>query len=289
MCKTIFIAGSINTDVVIHAPYMPEKGETLKGSGFFTAHGGKGANQAVAAARLGGRVRMCGCIGDDAFGQSALGALTAEGIDASCVRTVRGVPTGTAVIVVASGDNRIILDGGANEHLEKADIDRFLEEAREGDIFLTQLENPLPVAAYGLTRAREKGMYVILNPAPADPAIAPWLGLCDAAVPNETEAEILGGAEKIAGALRGDLIVTLGSKGYAFVRGKEKKHFSCPSVKAVDTTAAGDTFCGGLAAKLAAGEDIFAAAKFAAAAASLACTRKGAQPSIPRAEEIVLP
>ena len=120
--KKIFVVGSINTDLVIQAPYMPQTGETLTGEGFFTAHGGKGANQAVAAARLGGNVVMCGCIGEDSFGKQAVASLQENGVDMSHVRTVNGVSTGTAVILVIDGDNRIILDKGANAYLSKRDI-----------------------------------------------------------------------------------------------------------------------------------------------------------------------
>ena len=171
----ILVVGSINTDLVIKAPYMPQKGETLAGGGFFTARGGKGANQAVAAARLGGQVYMCGCVGDDAFGQEALSSLKVAGVDVSCVRVVEKTPTGTAVIVVVDGDNQIILDKGANERLTEADIDKALEKASAGDIYLTQLENPIAVVGYGLQKAKEKGMLVILNPAPASKEIAPYL------------------------------------------------------------------------------------------------------------------
>ena len=143
--KNIFVVGSINTDFVISAPYMPVGGETLTGSGFFTAKGGKGANQAVAACRLGGKVKMCACVGDDLFGKETLKAFENEGIDITHIRTVEGTPTGTAVIVVTNGENRIILDKGANGCLTKEDIDEFLADAKEGDIYLTQLENPIEV------------------------------------------------------------------------------------------------------------------------------------------------
>ena len=172
--KNIFVIGSINTDLVISAPYFPQKGETLCGSDFFTAHGGKGANQAVAAARAGGRVFMCGCVGNDSFGKDAIESLMADGIDTQFVRTVNEVSTGTAVIVVTDGDNRIILDPGANARLCCEDIDRALECAQAGDIYLTQLENPIDVIGYGMKKAKEKGMYVILNPAPANRDIEPY-------------------------------------------------------------------------------------------------------------------
>ena len=283
--KKIFVVGSINTDLVITAPYMPQKGETLTGGGFFTARGGKGANQAVAAARLGGDVYMCGCVGDDAFGQEALDSLKKDGVDVSCVRVVEKTSTGTAVIVVVDGDNQIILDKGANDCLRKEDIDKALEKAEEGDLYLTQLENPIAVIGYGIQKAKEKGMLVLLNPAPANKEISPYLPYCDMVIPNETETEILGGIEALQGNGR-TVIQTLGSKGYSIFLDGEEKSYPCIEIKAVDTTAAGDTFCGGLCAKLAQGETLEKAAAFGSKAASIACTRQGAQPSIPTKEEV---
>ena len=283
--KKIIIVGSINTDLVISAPYMPEKGETLTGGGFFTAHGGKGANQAVAAARLGGKVIMCGCVGDDEFGKNAVSSLAADGIDVSHIRTVTGVPTGTAVIIVVKGDNRIILDKGANAHLSEADIDGALSVAEEGDIYLTQLENPVSVIGYGLKKAKEKGLKVILNPAPADVSVKPYLRYCDMVTPNETELELLGGRAELL-ACAENVITTLGGDGYEISRGKESEKYPCIKVEPVDTTAAGDTLCGGMAARLAAGDTLEAAVRYGSMAASVACTRKGAQPSIPTPDEI---
>ncbi len=283
--KNIFIVGSINTDFVISAPYMPSGGETVAGNGFFTAHGGKGANQTVAAARLGGKVKMCGCVGDDSFGKESLVAFQKEGIDVSGVRMVAGVPTGTAVIVVTGGENRIIIDAGANGCLTKADIDGFLKNACAGDLYLTQLENPIDVIGYGLQKAKEKGMFVVLNPAPANVGIMPYLEYCDWVIPNETELEILGGAEKILAETCAKLIVTLGAKGYKIVTKGDERVYPCMQITAVDTTAAGDTFCGGLVARLADGDTLEDAARFGSKAASIACTKKGAQPSIPTLQE----
>ncbi len=283
--KKIFIVGSINTDLVITAPKMPQKGETLTGSGFFTAHGGKGANQAVAAARLGGGVVMCGCVGDDDFGKSALAALKGDGVDVSHIRVVEGVATGTAVIVITDGDNRIILDKGANARLTKEDIDNALLEAQEGDIYLTQLENPIDVIGYGLQRAKEKKMYVVLNPAPAVCDIKPYIGYCNLLTPNETETELLGGKEALLGEVE-TLLVTLGSKGFAIIDKAGENIYPCAKITPVDTTAAGDTLCGGLCAYLAEGNTLVDSAKFGSKAATIACTRNGAQPSIPTRAEV---
>ena len=250
--KNIYVVGSINTDLVINTPYMPKAGETLTGSGFFTAHGGKGANQAVAAARLGGKVKMCGCVGNDDFGVSAINALKAEGIDVENVRKIDGVPTGTAVIIVENGDNRIILDKGANGQLTESDIDKALATAVAGDIYVTQLENPIEIIGYGLKKAKEKGMFVVLNPAPANTEIEPYLGYCDLLTPNETEVELLGGREKLLGQVN-TLLVTLGGDGFEIIAKNTKTAYPCIKITPVDTTAAGDTLCGGLVAMLAEG------------------------------------
>lgn len=284
--KTIFVTGSVNTDFVISAPYMPVGGETLTGSGFFTAKGGKGANQAVAACRLGGKVKMCACVGDDLFGKETLNAFQEEGIDITHIRTVEGVATGTAVIVVTDGENRIILDKGANACLTEDDIDKFLADTKEGDIYLTQLENPIDVIGYGMKKAKEKGMYVVLNPAPANIEIKPYLCYCDLITPNETELEILGGKQEILSKTNAKLLVTLGSKGYSIQTKDGENTYPCIKVKAVDTTAAGDTLSGGLCAKLSQGESLEVAAAFGSKAASIACTRKGAQPSVPTVTEV---
>ena len=283
--KNIFIVGSINTDLVITTPYMPKAGETLTGSGFFTAHGGKGANQAVAAARLGGKVFMCGAVGDDEFGKSAMESFVADGIDISNVKTVKNTPTGTAVIIIENGDNRIILDKGANAHLTEKDIDKALENAKAGDIYLTQLENPIEVIGYGLKKAKEKGLYVVLNPAPANKDIMPYVGFCDLITPNESETELLGGKEFLLSKCK-TLLITLGGDGFMICDKNGETHYDCIKIKPVDTTAAGDTLCGGLVAMLSKGNDLATSAKFGSKAATIACTRAGAQPSIPTVTEV---
>ncbi len=283
--KNIYIVGSINTDLVITTPYMPKAGETLTGSGFFVARGGKGANQAVAAARLGGKVVMCGLVGDDDFGKSAVKVFTEVGIDVSHIRAVSDVPSGTAVIIIENGDNRIILDKGANAELSEKDIDEALKNAKAGDIYLTQLENPIEIIGYGLKKAKEKGMYVILNPAPANKDIVPYLKYCDLVTPNETETEIMGGKEFLLSQAP-TLLVTLGGNGFEITDKSGSKHYDCIKIKPVDTTAAGDTLCGGLAAMLSKGKTLEESAIFGSKAASIACTRKGAQPSIPTLSEV---
>lgn len=284
MKKKIFVVGSINTDLAIQTPYMPEQGETITGSGFFVAQGGKGANQAVAAARLGGEVVMCGCVGNDDFGTAALNALQADGVNTAHIRRAEA-PTGTAVIILSQGDNRIILDKGANACLTKEHIDGVLAEAKPGDIYLTQLENPIEIIGYGLQKAQEKGLYVVLNPAPANKEIEPYLQYCDLLTPNETETELLGGKDALLQKVK-TLLITQGGEGYTIIDGRGERSYPCKKIKpVVDTTAAGDTLCGGLCAYYAEDHSLEASAYFGSHAATLACTRMGAQPSIPTREE----
>lgn len=228
---------------------------------------------------------MCGLVGDDDFGKSAVESFTEVGIDVSHIRTVSGVPSGTAVIIIENGDNRIILDKGANAELSEKDIDETLKDAKEGDVYLTQLENPIEIIGYGLKKAREKGMYVILNPAPANKSIVPYLKYCDLVTPNETETEIMGGKEFLLSQVS-TLLVTLGGKGFEIEDKKGTKHYDCIKIKPVDTTAAGDTLCGGLAAMLSKDKTLEESAIFGSKAASMACTKKGAQPSIPTLTEV---
>ena len=283
--RKIYILGSINTDLVINTPYIPNKGETLMGSDFFTAHGGKGANQAVAAARSETIVNMCGCVGDDIFGQSALESLKKEGINCDHIRVINNTPTGTAVIIVCDGDNRIILDSGANAKIDEKQIDDFLKSANADDIFLAQLENPIDLIGYGLKKAKEKEMMVVLNPAPANKEVIKYLKYVDVLTPNEGECELLGGEENLIKTVN-TLIITLGSKGFKIVNNKQSEIYPCIKIKPVDTTAAGDTFCGAMLASYARTGDLVKSALYGSLAASIACTKKGAQPSVPTRKEI---
>ena len=284
--KKIFVVGSINTDFVISTPYIPSQGETLTGSDFFTAHGGKGANQALAAAKLGGHVIMCGCVGNDLFGSAAIKSLQEVGVNTSHIKFCEGIPTGTAVIIVENGDNRIILDKGANICLSKEDIDSLLEEANAGDIYITQLENPIEIIGYGLKKAKEKELMVILNPAPANKEIIPFLEYCDVIVPNETESELLGGKDYLLTKCK-TVLTTLGGDGFEISNNISTKKYPCIKIIPVDTTAAGDTLCGGLVAELAKDSTLEKAAIFGSRAATIACTKKGAQPSIPSVDEVL--
>ena len=284
--KNIYVLGSLNMDLCIETPYLPSKGETITGSNFLTNGGGKGANQATAASKLGGKVYMCGAVGNDEFGNALISNLKNIGVNIDFIKRVNGVSTGIAVIILSQGDNRIILDKGANQMVAESDVDEFLKSASEGDIFLTQLENPIEIVGYGLKIAKEKGLLTILNPAPANKEIIKYLPYVDFITPNETEIEILGGKQKLFDNGITKIVTTLGAKGYEISSLEESKIYPCIKVTPVDTTAAGDTLCGGLAVGLSQGDSLEDACAYGSKAASIACTKKGAQISIPTREEV---
>ncbi len=284
--KKIFIVGSLNMDLTIKSQYMPKKGETITGSDFITNGGGKGANQATAAAKLGGEVYMCGAVGNDSFGATLIENLKTAGVNTEYISKEKDISTGIAVIIVASGNNRIILDKGANAKLTTEKTAKFLGNASAGDIFLTQLENPIDVIGESLKIAKEKGLYTILNPAPANRNITPYLQYVDLITPNETELAIFGGKEELFKVGIKKIVTTLGSKGYEIADTTKAKVYPCLKVKAIDTTAAGDTLCGGLAAGLAEGKSLEEATAFGSKAASIACTRRGAAQSVPTKCEV---
>ena len=300
MQANVLVIGSLNMDLVAQVDRLPRAGETLLGQSFATVPGGKGANQAVAAARLGGQVAMIGCVGADAYGQALRQALADEGIDCQGVRVAEDVATGIAMIVVdASSQNAIVIVAGGNGQLESTDIERFDGVLQAADVVVCQLEIPHAVVAFVLQRAHEAGKTVILNPAPVTgPLPSPWLGWIDYLIPNETEAQALTGlavnsvaeAEQAASLLReagaGKIIVTLGERGVLFADGVQSRHSPGRKVQAVDTTAAGDTFVGGFAAALARGLDESQAIAIGQAAAALSVTRAGAQPSIPTLAQV---
>ncbi|SFG93362.1 ribokinase [Pseudomonas sp. NFACC45] len=299
MPAKVVVIGSLNMDLVTRAPRLPKGGETLMGQSFCTIPGGKGANQAVAAARLGAKVSMVGCVGSDAYGQQLRGALLAEGIDCQSVSVVDG-SSGVALIVVDdNSQNAIVIVPGANGALGPDVLDRFDEVLRSADVVICQLEVPDATVGHALKRGRELGKTVILNPAPASrPLPADWYACIDYLIPNESEAAVLSGlavdsletaeaaATQLLAAGAGKVIVTLGAQGLMFANGASFQHFPAPQVKAVDTTAAGDTFVGGFAAALADGKSEAEAIRFGQVAAALSVTRAGAQPSIPTLLEV---
>ncbi|WP_455913018.1 ribokinase [Pseudomonas syringae] len=300
MQAKVVIVGSLNMDLVTRAPRLPRAGETLAGQSFITVPGGKGANQAVAAARLGASVAMVGCVGDDAYGEQLRAALLAEGIDCQAVTRVAGESTGVALIVVDdSSQNAIVIVAGGNGHVTASVVDSFDALLSQAEVIICQLEVPLDTVGHVLKRGHELGKTVILNPAPATgPLPAEWFAWIDYLIPNESEASALTGlpvdstasADAAASALLAagvsKVIVTLGEQGALFAGKSRSEHFPAPKVQPVDTTAAGDTFVGGFAAALADGKSESEAIRFGQVAAALSVTRSGAQPSIPTFAEV---
>ncbi|MDT3312062.1 ribokinase [Pseudomonas sp. rhizo66] len=299
MPANVVVIGSLNMDLVTRAPRLPVGGETLIGHSFATVSGGKGANQAVAAARLGAQVAMVGCVGNDDYGVQLREALLAEQIDCLAVSAVDD-SSGVALIVVDdNSQNAIVIVAGANGAMTPAVIDRFDAVLQAADVIICQLEIPDATVGHALKRARALGKVVILNPAPASrPLPADWFAAIDYLIPNESEAAVLSGlpvdsqetAESAASQLiamgAGKVIITLGAQGSLFANGQRFEHFPAPKVKAVDTTAAGDTFVGGFAAALANGKSEAEAIRFGQIAAALSVTRAGAQPSIPTLSDV---
>ncbi len=294
----IFVLGSINMDMVARVGYMPKNGETLTAEKFYINPGGKGANQAVAIAKLGGEVKMVGKVGADANGKALIENLEKNGVDAQFVTVAEGVNTGIAMIIVEDGDNRIILDKGANHAFTKEDVDEGLASAKAGDILIMQLEVPLEIVEYASSIAQRVGMTVILNPAPAIPLPDELLSKVDIISPNESETEILTGvspSDEVHLALavkkfyqKGvkKVIITMGSRGSAIAEGQTITYIEPRKVKAVDTTSAGDTFVGACAVMLTKGKTLEESARFASVASSITITREGAAQSIPTLEEV---
>ena len=295
----IVVVGSLNMDLVMRTPRVPVGGETLHGHEFATLPGGKGANQAVACARLGGKVSMIGQVGDDGFGHTLRAGLAADGIDVSGVAQSSAVGTGVAMILVEDiGQNRIVLALGANGALSPADIDAQAAVIGDAALLVMQLEVPLPVVERALAVAHAAGVPVLLNPAPAVALPDDLWARVDILVPNESEASMLSGiavsdAPSAFAAARifrqrgvRCVLITLGANGVAVVDDQGERHLPAQRVKAVDTTAAGDTFIGGLAAGLIEGLSVDDAAALGQRASALCVTRHGAQPSIPYRREV---
>lgn len=299
--KRIVVIGSSNTDMVVKAPHLPAAGETVLGGEFMMNAGGKGANQAVAAARYGGRVSFVARVGDDMFGRQTLEAMREDGIDTSYVAVDREHASGVALISVnAEGENSIVVASGANMALGRGHIDRAAGEIRAADVVLMQLEVPVSTVAYAAEVAAAAGVPVILNPAPAptEPLGAELLSRLEAITPNRSEAarisgiEVtdIGSARRAAEAIHAmgvrNVIITLGGEGSLMYDGVHFEHVEAVRVEAVDTTAAGDTFNGVLACCMAEGRTLAEAARMAGVAAAISVTRMGAQSAAPTRAEV---
>lgn len=295
----VYVAGSINMDVVATADRHPKVGETVAGKQVLYFPGGKGANQAVAASRLGARTTLIGRLGTDAFGNELRTFLTAQGIDPGSIKETPETHTGTAIITVAASDNTIVVIPGSNALVSADDVAD--APLAKGDVAVSQFEIPLPTIAAFFQRAHAAGATTLLNPAPAQKMSPELLALADILVLNETELGFLAGVElsdsdeaaniiavarKLHARQDQTICVTLGKRGVLALAASEEFVVPGRAVKAVDTTGAGDCFVGALASQLADGVALRAALAFANAAASISVQRMGAGPSMPTAAEV---
>lgn len=297
MSGSILVVGSLNMDLVVHAPRYPAPGETVIGSTFQTFPGGKGANQAVAAARLGAQVVMIGRVGEDDFGDSLIETMMADGVDTSHILRNADAPTGVALITVdAAGQNAIVVASGANAFLTTDDLLDAEGLFEEACIVLLQLESPLETVVKAVEIAKKHNVQVVLNPAPAQLLDSTLIADVDYLILNEHEVCMLAGfqdpaeveeaARKLCSSGARCVIVTLGEKGAAIFNENGVSMLPAYWVQVVDTTAAGDSFVGAFAAALAAGYPPIEAARWGNAAGALAVTKPGAQPSLPYREEV---
>ena len=296
--KNICVIGSLNMDLVVNVDTMPKPGQTIIGSNFKEVPGGKGANQAVAMARLNGNVSMIGKVGEDGFGQTLINSLKNDKVDTTYIKTTNGA-TGVALITVdKNAQNSIVVSPGANFEVKEEDIDNTIKAIENSDIVVLQLETPLNTIKYALNKAKELNKYTILNPAPAVKLDDEIIKNVDLLTPNETELEIISGVsieteEDIQKAAQimiekgvKELIVTLGSKGSLYIN-KEKSMFKkAYKVEAVDTTAAGDSYTGALAVALSQDKSIEDAMDFASKVGALSVLKEGAQSSLPTLEDV---
>ncbi len=285
----ILVVGSINMDLVVRVPHSPGPGETVLGGDFETFPGGKGANQAVAAARMDGEVTMVGRVGIDAFGDSLIQGLLENNIKTTHVIKDPETSTGVAMIAVsADGENMIVVASGANYKISPDDVNDARDLMRETDLLLVQLECPLEAVAAAVDLANAYDVPVVLNPAPAQSLPKTILANVDVLTPNENELMLLSGEQNMEKAIHKlkswgvkNLVITLGANGVRVVTGDMDRHLPAHEVTAVDTTAAGDAFNGAMAVILAEGKPLLEAVQYGLAAGALATTKHGAQPSLP--------
>lgn len=290
MKKKVLVIGSINMDLVTKTSRVPKLGETLMGESFFTIPGGKGANQAVAATRLGAEVTLIGCIGEDAFGNQLKEGLTKEGIITSYVKPVTHATTGTASITLSNGDNSIIVVPGANFAVTPEYVQSFEQIIADSDILLLQLEIPLESVVEAVKIAKKHQVKVILNPAPIQALPKELLEQIDYITPNEHEQELLLSSPELTEeelkAIKAKCIVTKGSKGVMLFQDGVEKEIASFKVDVVDTTGAGDSFNGALALSLSEGMSLEEACTFANAVGALSVTKLGAQGGMPTKAEV---
>jgi len=292
--KKVLVVGSINMDMVVRVSHTPLPGETVLGGDFETFPGGKGANQAVAAARMGAEVTMVGRVGNDDFGNTLIQGLVEDDIKTTHVIKDAETPSGVAMIAVATdGENIIVVASGANHKVSVEDVNRARDLMREADILLIQLECPLEVVAAAVELADAYDLPVVVNPAPAQKLSKALLSQVDYLTPNEGELSTLTGETNIDKSIQiirkwgvKHLVVTLGHNGTRVVSADMDQHLPAYSVTAVDTTAAGDAFNGALAVALAEGKPLLDAVKLGMAAGALSVTKRGAQPSLPTREAV---
>lgn len=299
MLPKITVVGSLNMDLIVRTPRIPSSGETIIGSGFHTAPGGKGANQAVAAARLGAQVSMVGRVGKDEFAATLLENLTLANVNTQFVIQDPEAPTGVALIEVDdSGENSIVVASGANMRVTSLDVDAAQEAIYAADLLLLQLEIPLKTVLQAAVLAKRKNVIVVLNPAPARKLTSELLNLVDILIPNETETALLTGlpvgsqseiwvaASSLLTSGVKTVILTLGENGALLSQEGKNDKFPAFQVNPVDTTAAGDAFVGGFAVALAEGKSVTEAIRWGNAAGALATTKLGAQPSLPMRQDV---
>lgn len=295
MSANLVVVGSINMDLVARAPRLPRLGETILGSDFRTFPGGKGANQAVAAARMGGQVHLIGRVGRDGFGDALLETLARDQVDLTYIRRDPEVASGVALITVEEGgDNAIVVAPGANGKLSPEDIWAAEEAIKQAQVVVLQLECPLMTVEEAVKVARRHTVRVALNPAPAQALPDELLRQIDVLIPNKSELQLLSGEQEVEKAIQAlltrgvkNLIITLGEQGCLVVQGAERHPIPAHPVKAVDTTAAGDAFVGAFAVAWAEGKSLIEAARWGNAAGAIAVTRAGAQPSLPTRQEVL--